>query len=332
MISGAAQADIAVLVISARKGEFESGFDKGGQTREHAMLAKTAGVRYLVIAINKMDDPSVNWDEARYNDIKEKVVAYCKQVGFKKEDMHVLPISGFTGENLITRAAPGKCDWYDGEPLVPYLDNLPKIVRLLDHPLRMPIADKFKDMGTYVMGKLQSGVMKKGLKLLVMPNSVPVTVEEILMDDQEVEFAQSGDNIKVRLKGIEEEDVMPGYVLCSAKEPCRVSRVFDAQVAILEYKSIICSGFNSVVHVHTACGEIVIKALICMVDKKTGKPDETKMKPRFVKQGDICICRLELKEGTICVETFKDHPSMGRFTLRDEGKTIGIGKVLKLVE
>ena len=108
MISGAAQADVAILVISARKGEFETGFEKGGQTREHIMLVKTAGVNRLVCVINKMDDPSVDWSKARYNEIKDKMILFTKATGYK--DVPFLPISGYTGENLKEKS---KCEWWE---------------------------------------------------------------------------------------------------------------------------------------------------------------------------------------------------------------------------
>uniref|UniRef100_A0A8C0N512 G1 to S phase transition 1 n=1 Tax=Canis lupus familiaris TaxID=9615 RepID=A0A8C0N512_CANLF len=269
MIGGASQADLAVLVISARKGEFETGFEKGGQTREHAMLAKTAGVKHLIVLINKMDDPTVNWSNERYEECKEKLVPFLKKVGFNpKKDIHFMPCSGLTGANLKEQS--DFCPWYTGLPFIPYLDNLPNFNRSVDGPIRLPIVDKYKDMGTVVLGKLESGSICKGQQLVMMPN----------------------------------------------------------KIVIIEHKSIICPGYNAVLHIHTCIEEVEITALICLVDKKSG--EKSKTRPRFVKQDQVCIARLRTA-GTICLETFKDFPQMGRFTLRDEGKTIAIGKVLKLV-
>ncbi|XP_040212873.1 eukaryotic peptide chain release factor GTP-binding subunit ERF3A isoform X4 [Rana temporaria] len=280
MIGGASQADLAVLVISARKGEFETGFEKGGQTREHAMLAKTAGVKHLIVLINKMDDPTVNWSID------------------------------------------------SGLPFIPYLDNLPHFNRSLDGPVRLPIVDKYKDMGTVVLGKLESGSICKGQQLAMMPNKHNVEVLGILSDEVETELVAPGENLKIRLKGIEEEEILPGFILCDPNNLCHSGRTFDAQIVIIEHKSIICPGYNAVLHIHTCIEEVEITALICLVDKKTG--EKSKTRPRFVKQDQVCIARLRTA-GTICLETFKDFPQMGRFTLRDEGKTIAIGKVLKLV-
>ncbi|XP_025829555.1 eukaryotic peptide chain release factor GTP-binding subunit ERF3A [Agrilus planipennis] len=288
MIGGAAQADLAVLVISARKGEFETGFDRGGQTREHAMLAKTAGVKHLT---------GFDCSVIRY---------YSWGCAHRKS---------FT--------------FFRGLPFIPFIDQLPMLNRKSDGPFIMPIVDKYKDMGTVVMGKVESGECRKGLSLLVMPNRTPVTVDQLWSDDEEVSRIVPGENVKVKVKGIEEEDVSPGFVLCDAVNPIRTGRIFDAQVVILEHKSIICAGYSAVMHIHCAAEEVTVKALICLVDKKTG--DKSKSRPRFVKQDQVAIMRIECA-GVICLEEFKKFPQMGRFTLRDENKTIAIGKVLKVVE
>uniref|UniRef100_W5MKW1 G1 to S phase transition 1, like n=1 Tax=Lepisosteus oculatus TaxID=7918 RepID=W5MKW1_LEPOC len=327
MIGGASQADLAVLVISARKGEFETGFEKGGQTREHAMLAKTAGVKHLIVLINKMDDPTVNWSLERYEECKEKLVPFLKKVGFNpKKDIHFMPCSGLTGANLKEPA--DLCSWYTGLPFIAHLDSLPNFNRSSDGPVRLPIVDKYKDMGTVILGKLESGSICKAQQLVMMPNKHTVEVLSLLSDDVETEFAGPGENLKLRLKGIEEEEILPGFILCNAENLCHSGRTFDAQIVIIEHKSIICPGYNAVLHIHTCIEEVQITALICLVDKKSG--EKSKTRPRFVKQDQVCIARLRTA-GTICLETFKDFPQMGRFTLRDEGKTIAIGKVLKLV-
>ncbi|XP_073350292.1 G1 to S phase transition 1, like [Pagrus major] len=327
MIGGASQADLAVLVISARKGEFETGFEKGGQTREHAMLAKTAGVKHLIVLVNKMDDPTVSWSLERYEECKEKLVPFLKKVGFNpKKDIHFMPCSGLTGANL--KEPTDMCSWYTGLPFIPHLDSLPHFNRSSDGPVRLPIVDKYKDMGTVILGKLESGSISKAQQLVMMPNRHVVEVLSLLSDDVETDDAGPGENLKLRLKGIEEEEILPGFILCNAENLCHSGRTFDAQIVIIEHKSIICPGYNAVLHIHTCIEEVQITALICLVDKKSG--EKSKTRPRFVKQDQVCIARLRTA-GTICLETFKDFPQMGRFTLRDEGKTIAIGKVLKLV-
>jgi len=199
MIGGASQADVAVLVISARKGEFETGFERGGQTREHAMLVKTAGVRHLIIVVNKMDDPTVEWDEARFNEIRDKLTPYLRKCGFNpKTDIYFIPVSGLTGINLkdVTREM---CPWYDGPSLIQYLDALPSVSRMNEGPVRMPIVDRYKDMGTIVLGKVESGVISKGQMLTIMPNKMAVEVMQLFSDEDETEQVSPGENVKIKL-------------------------------------------------------------------------------------------------------------------------------------
>jgi len=331
MICGASQADLAILVISARRGEFETGFERGGQTREHAMLVKTAGVRHLVVLINKMDDPTVEWEEARYNECKEKLLPYLKKCGFNpKTDINFMPCSGLTGAFLTMVPDASICPWFRGPSLLQYLDEMPPISRASDAAVRLPIVDRYKDMGTIVLGKIEAGKVATNQKLLMMPNKAPVKVMSIISDEEESEDAMPGENVKLKISGVEEEDVSPGFVLCSPEDVCNTGRVFDAQIVILEYKSIISAGYSCVLHIHSCVEEVTIKALICLIDKKTG--DKSQVRPRFIKPDQAGIARMEVNGGLICLETFKDFPQMGRFTLRDEGRTIAIGKVLKIRE
>jgi len=335
MIAGTAQADVAVLVISARRGEFETGFERGGQTKEHTMLAKTAGVTKLIVLINKMDDPTVEWDQSRYEEVKDQLTPFLKKCGFNpKKDVQFIPCSGLSGAFLKEPPGPKFCNWYNGPCLLEFLDGLPAVDRMgADKPLRMPIIDRYRDMGTIVMGKLESGCVEKGQTILMMPNKASVEVMQVWADDEEVDSAMAGDNVKLKLKNIEEEDVSPGFVLCDPKEPCKVGKRFLAQVRILEYKSIICSGFKAVMHINAAAEEVEIRNLHSTIDPKTGeKVEKGKARPRFIKQGNIADVEFEISGGVICIEAFKDFPQMGRFTLRDEGKTIAMGKVLKVAK
>ncbi|CAF4072081.1 unnamed protein product [Rotaria sordida] len=334
MIGGASQADIAILVISARKGEFETGFERGGQTREHAMLVKTAGVRYLVVLINKMDDPTVNWDPTRYEEIKDKLTPYLKKCGFKPgEDTYFMPCSGMSG--VLLKEHPGEqvLPWYKGPTFIEYLDSLPSFNRNIDGPLRMPIVERYKEMGVIVMGKIESGCCRVGDRCLIMPNRTRVEVTNIYYEDIETDSCVCGENVRLKLKNIEEEEISSGFVLCDTEqEPCGVGRVFDAQIAIIEHKSIICPGYSAVLHVHTAAVEVQLKKLITLIDRKTG--ERTQEHPRFIKQDQLAIARFELSQASqaVCMETFKCFPQLGRFTLRDEGRTVAVGKVLKIIE
>ncbi|KAG0069748.1 translation termination factor GTPase eRF3, partial [Podila epicladia] len=329
MIGGAAQADAAVLVISARKGEFETGFENGGQTREHAQLAKSGGVNKLIVVINKMDDPTVQWSKERYDECVSKLSPFLKANGYNmKTDVMFMPVSGYTGANIKKGIDPKDATWYKGPSLLDYLDSLKIADRKLSAPLRMPISEKYKDMGTVVVGKIEAGSIKKGATLLMMPNSIKVEVAAIFNElEEEIAVAAVGDNIRIRLRGIEEEDIMIGFVLCSPKSPIHVTSKFEAALGILDHKNIICAGYTAVLHIHNAIEEITLSAMIHLIDKKTGR--KSKRPPQFLKKGQQGIVMIETS-GPICLETFAEAPRLGRFTLRDEGKTIAIGKVTKL--
>ncbi|CCA70158.1 probable SUP35-eukaryotic peptide chain release factor GTP-binding subunit [Serendipita indica DSM 11827] len=331
MISGAAQADISVLVISARKGEFETGFEKGGQTREHITLVRTAGVNKIVVVINKMDDPTVEWDKARFDEIKDKLSPFARATGYNpKTDLVFIPVSAYTGVNVKDRADKQTLPWYNGPSLLEYLDNLPPPDRKLKGPVMIPVSEKYKDMGTVIVGKIESGRVRKGSSLLMMPNRVTVEVAGIFNEmEEEIASAFAGDNVRIRLRGVDDEDISPGFVLTSPNKPVHTVRQFIAQLAILEHKSIICAGYSAVMHVHTLSEEVNLLELLHYLDKKAGK--RSKKPPQFAKKGMQIIAKVETT-APICLETYKDYPQLGRFTLRDEGKTIAMGKVLKLIE
>ncbi|KIK65292.1 hypothetical protein GYMLUDRAFT_38735 [Collybiopsis luxurians FD-317 M1] len=331
MISGAAQADIAILVISARKGEFETGFERGGQTREHIMLVKTAGVSKVVIAINKMDESTVLWDKARFDEIKEKLTPFIKAAGFNpKTDVTFIPLSAFTGLNLKDRVPKTTCPWWDGPSFLEHLDHMPMVDRKINAPLMMPVSEKYKDMGTIIVGKIESGHIRKDDKLILMPNKDQVEIAAIYTElEEEVPSAICGDNVRIRLRGVDDEDISPGFVLTSPTKPIHAVRQFEAQLAILEHKSIICAGYSAVMHVHTLSEEVTLLALLHYFDKATGR--KSKKPPQFAKKGQKIVALIETT-AAVCVERFADYPQLGRFTLRDEGRTIAIGKITKLVE
>ncbi|CAH8475745.1 unnamed protein product [Schistosoma rodhaini] len=330
MISGAAIADIAILVISARRGEFETGFDKGGQTREHALLVRTTGVKHLVVLVNKMDDPTVSWDEARYMECKDKILPYLKKIGFDiKSDVYCMPCSGYNGAFLRDIPDESVCSWYRGPSLLEHLDNLPSFPRNTDGPLRFTVTDRYKEMGTFASGKVESGSVSKGQTIVLLPNKVNVEVMQVYIGDVEVNCASAGEHCKLKLRNIDEEDINPGFCFCSPNNFCQVSNLFDAHLLIMQYDSIISSGFMAVLHIHTCMKEVSIRKIICLLDKKTN--EKTKLYPRFVKSGDAAIVRFEVLGGPICLETFRNFPPLGRFTLRDKGETIAIGKVVKIL-
>lgn len=333
MISGAAQADVAVLVISARKGEFEAGFEQGGQTREHAMLVKTAGVKKLIVAVNKMDERTVMWSEDRWNEIRKKLEPYLKKVGFNpKKDIHWIPISGQTGINMI-EPSPKDHPFYTGLPLIKYLDDLPKMKRKTKDPVRMPVAGTYSEMGVICIGKLESGTITKGQTYTMMPNKQMIKIGQIKVDEKEVDQALAGENVEVKIQGVEEEEIGKGFVICDNNSLCHYSDTFDAKVHIQDIKSIMAPGYQSIIHIHTLTEECSIKNIIAMVEKKTGKLQKfAKGQPKCLRNGNMAIVRIKIPSGSICIERFKDFDRMGRLTLRDEGKTIAMGTIMKVVQ
>lgn len=332
MIGGASQADIGILVISARKGEFETGFERGGQTREHAMLAKTAGVRQMIIVINKLDDPSVlnsdgTWSNDRFEECKTKLEPYMRQVGWNPKGLVWIPVSGLAGHNLKATVSDTTCPWYTGESLLDTLEHIPIPDRLLSGSVKMPISEKHKEMGTMVMGKLESGIITVNDKLTLMPNRVDVHVDALMLEGTSSQAAEPGDVVRLRLKGVEEEDVRVGFVLCSPKDLVSYSRSFTARLMILEHKSIICAGYSAVIHIHAAVEEITVAKLLAEIDKKTGKPKQKY--PKFVKPGMKVLAQLTTAL-PICIEKYDVFPQLGRFMIRDEGKTIAVGTVAKV--
>jgi peptide chain release factor subunit 3 len=333
MIGGASQADVGCLVISARKGEYETGFEKGGQTREHAILAKTQGVNKLVVVVNKMDDPTVNWSEERYKECTSKLTTFLKGVGYNpKTDLAFMPISAQTTCGIKDRVPKDLAPWYDGPSLLEWLDNFPSLERKVNAPFMMPIAAKYRDMGTMIDGRIEAGVIKKDGKYIMMPNRESVSIAALYGEqEEEIPAASCGDQVRIRIRGVEEEDILPGFVLCSPKRPVHCVSAFEAQIVLLELRSILSAGFNCVMHVHAAQEEVTFAKLLHKLEKGTGR--RSKKAPGFATKGMSIIARLEVigGAGSICVERFEDYPQLGRFTLRDQGQTIAIGKITKLI-
>ncbi|EHY58138.1 translation termination factor GTPase eRF3 [Exophiala dermatitidis] len=330
MLSGAAQADVAILVISARKGEFETGFEKGGQTQEHAMLIKTTGAKELVVVVNKMDDVTVEWSKERYDEIVGKLKPYLKKrIGLESTFM---PLSAQTGLGVKDRIPADVASWYNGPSLLEFLDNLPKIQRNINAPFMMPVGAKYRDMGTMIEGRIEAGVVQKNSNYIMMPNREEVGIAALYGEtEEEIPYATSGEQVRMRLRGIEEEDIMPGFVLCSPKRLVHCVNQFEAQISIVELKSILSAGFNCVIHVHAATEEVTFAALLHKLEPKTGR--KSKKPPPFASKGQNIIARLQVTSGAgkICVERFEDYPQLGRFTLRDQGQTIAVGKITKLI-
>ncbi|KAL4887168.1 P-loop containing nucleoside triphosphate hydrolase protein [Aspergillus karnatakaensis] len=333
MIGGASQADIGVLVISARKGEYETGFEKGGQTREHALLARNTGVRKLVVAVNKMDDITVEWSKARFEECTVKVSKFLEALGYKKDDLTFMPISAQRTLGIKDRVPKDLCPWYDGPSLIEYLTNMKMPERNLNAPFMMPISAKYRDMGTVVEGRVEAGVIKKNQTCIIMPNRTKVEIAALYGEtEDEIPNGTCGEQVRMRLRGVEEEDLLPGFVMCSPKRPVHCVSAFEAKIRILDLKSILTAGYNCVMHVHSAVEEVTVAALLHKLEPGTGR--RSKRPPPFASKGQMIIARIEVTStaGAVCVERFEDYNQMGRFTLRDQGQTVAIGMVTKLID
>jgi peptide chain release factor subunit 3 len=339
MIQGASQADIGILVISARKGEFETGFDRGGQTREHAMLAKTLGVSYLIVAVNKMDEPTVQWKKERFDECVTKIRPFLKSCGFViKREVKFIPISGLGGANVKDEVDPKVCPWWkpmytSGEnnttssTLLGLLDSLEIAGRDAAAPLRIPVLDRYTDRGTIAMGKVESGTIKPGMKVVIMPTRQKFKVDEVYSNEDLVAVARPGENVLVKLNGAKTDELRKGFVICS-EPPCRAVDKIICQIAILdmpENTRIMTAGFQCMFHAHTSEEECTI----AKVFETTNNKGQVVKGARFASVNMRAIVMIELTQ-TVSVEMYDYMAFLGRFTLRTEGKTVAIGKITKL--
>ncbi|KAL3943337.1 MAG: hypothetical protein SGBAC_002578 [Bacillariaceae sp.] len=339
MIMGASQADVGVLVVSARKGEFEAGFDRGGQTREHAMLAKTLGVTFLVVVVNKMDDPTVQWSKERYDECVTTIRPYLKRCGFViKREVKFLPISGLKGANVKDEVSESECSWWkpswkeganntSSPTLLSLLDTLQIKDRDPAAPLRIPVLERYNDRGTIAMGKVESGIIRPGMKVTLMPTRNQYKVDAVWANEDPVAGARPGENVLIKLNGAGLEDCRKGFVICS-DPPCRAVDKIICKIAVTdmpENTRILTAGFQAVFHAH-CCEE---ECTITKIFETTNNKGHVVKGARFASEGMQCVCMLEL-DRSVPVETFATMPFLGRFTLRTEGKTIAIGKITKL--
>ncbi|MFZ8791305.1 MAG: translation elongation factor EF-1 subunit alpha [Thermosphaera aggregans] len=325
MITGASQADAAILVVSARKGEFEAGMSPEGQTREHALLARTMGINQLIVAINKMDAAEPPYSEKRYQEVKEVLGKFLKSLGYNIEKIPFIPVSAWTGENLIERSP--NMPWYTGPVLVEALDMLEVPSKPVDKPLRIPIQDVYaiSGVGTVPVGRVETGVLKVGDKLIFNPPGVIGEVRSIETHHTKIEKAEPGDNIGFNVRGVERKDIKRGDVAGHPTNPPTVSDEFTARIFVMWHPTAITVGYTPVVHVHTASVACRITEIIAKLDPRTGK--EVEKNPQFLKQGDAAIVKFKPIKPLV-IEKYSDFPALGRFAMRDMGKTIGIGQVI----
>jgi elongation factor 1-alpha len=329
MITGASQADGAILFVSAKRGEFEAGIGPGGQTREHAFLAFTLGVRQLVVAVNKMDDASVNWSEERYNEIKNEVSRMLKMVGYKVEKIPFVPTSGWTGDNLVKPS--DKMPWYKGPTLIDALDTFEIPPKPLDKPLRIPVQDVYSitGVGTVPVGRVETGVLKEGDIVIFMPANKQGEVKSIEMHHQRIPRAEPGDNIGFNVRGIAKTDIRRGDVCGHVNNPPTVAKEFIGQIIVIYHPTAIAAGYTPVLHYHTGQVACRFTELIRKIDPRSGQVVEEK--PSFLKTGDAALVRMEPLH-PISIETYQDFPEIGRFAIRDMGTTIAAGVVKEITK
>ncbi|HIH77831.1 MAG TPA: translation elongation factor EF-1 subunit alpha [Halobacteria archaeon] len=318
MITGASQADAAILVVDARDGV-------QAQTKEHIFLSRTIGINQLIVAINKMD--RVNYEEKRFNEVKKDVSSLLKIIGYKVDKIPFVPISAFHGENIIKKSE--KMPWYNGPTLIDTINTLEVPVLPVDLPLRLPIQDVYSisGVGTVPVGRVETGVMKKGDKVIFQPSNVIGEIKSIEMHHEEIPEALPGDNVGFNVRGVGKKDIRRGDVCGHPENPPSVAEEFTAQVVILQHPTAITVGYTPVIHCHTAQVACTFVELQKKLDPRTGQVAEEN--PDFLKTGDAAIVKLKPTRPLV-IEKSKDIPQMGRFAIRDMGMTIAAGVCLDI--
>ncbi|MBS7605727.1 MAG: translation elongation factor EF-1 subunit alpha [Candidatus Bathyarchaeia archaeon] len=329
MITGASQADAAILVVSAKKGEFEAGIGPGGQTREHAFLSFTLGVRQLIVLVNKMDDPTVNWSKERYEEIKNEVGRMLRLVGYRVDKIPFIPVSGWYGDNLVKPSS--NMPWYSGPTLLEALDYFEVPPKPIDKPLRIPIQDVYSitGVGTVPVGRVETGVLKEGDTIIIMPLGKTGEVKSIETHHTRIPRAEPGDNIGFNVRGIAKHEIKRGDVAGHPNNPPTVAKEFIGQIVVIYHPTAIAAGYTPVMHVHTAQVAVRFAELLRKIDPRTGQVVEEK--PAFLKTGDAALVRFEPVR-PVCIENYSEIPQLGRFAIRDMGTTIAAGVVKEITK
>jgi elongation factor 1-alpha len=329
MITGTSQADVAILMIASPSGEFEAGWSKDGQTREHALLAFTMGVKQMIVCCNKMDAKGADYKEERYNEIKNEVTAYLKQVGYKTETVPFIPISGWNGDNMLAHS--DNMPWYKGQYLLEALDAIKPPKRPVLKPLRLPLQDVYKisGIGTVPVGRVETGVIKPGMTCQFGPMGTTTEIKSVEMHHEQVQEAIPGDNVGFNVKGLSVTDIKRGFVASDAKnKPAQDTEFFMAQVIVMNHPGQIMNGYSPVLDCHTCHIACKFAEIESKMDKRTGKVTEEF--PKAIKSGDAAIVKM-IPSKPMVVESFSEFPPLGRFAVRDMKQTVAVG-VIKAVE
>ncbi len=318
MITGASQADAAILTVDAKDGVME-------QTKEHVFLATTLGINQLIIAVNKMD--SVDYSEERFNEVKEDVSTLLKMVGYKPDGINFIPTSALFGANISESSKD--TPWYKGPTILEGLDQFTAPEKPTGLPLRIPVQDAYtiSGIGTVPVGRVETGTMKPGDKVTFMPSGVSGEVKSIEMHHEEIPEAVPGDNIGFNVRGVGKKDVRRGDVTGPASDPPTVADEFTAQIVVLQHPSAITAGYTPVFHCHTAQTACTFLSIDKKLDPRTGQVSEEN--PTFIKAGDAAIVTIKPTRPMV-IEPYKDIPQLGRFAIRDMGTTIATGMCISV--
>jgi len=330
MITGTSQADVAILVVDSTQGGFEAGIAKDGQTREHALLAFTLGVKQMIVAMNKFDDKSVMYDQGRYKEIKSELMRILKQVGYKVKKIPFIPISGWTGDNMVDKSK--NMPWYKGPFLLEALDKIKPPKRPVDKPLRLPLQDVYKigGIGTVPVGRVETGIIKPGMTVVFAPTGKSTEVKSVEMHHTAVEQALPGDNVGFNVKNVSIKDIRRGNVAGDAKkDPPKGAKSFKAQVIVLNHPGKISNGYAPVLDAHTAHIACKFTKIEQKMDKRSGKILEEN--PKFIKNGDAAIVDMTPTK-PLCVEPYTEYPPLGRFAVRDMRQTVAVGVIKEVAK
>ena len=318
MITGTSQADAAVLVVAAKEGIQP-------QTKEHAFLAQVMGIKQLIVAVNKMDE--VNYEEAKFKEVGASLTKLLTGVGYKSDTFRVLPVSAWVGDNVAKKS--DKMAWFKGDTLLDALDGFKAIELPTDKPLRLPIQDVYtiKGVGTVPVGRVETGIIKPGDKIIAMPSGVTGEVKTLEMHHEQLTQAGPGDNIGFNVRGFGKGDIARGDVIGHVKDPPTVAKEFIAQIVVLSHPTAIPIGYTPVFHMHTAQLSCTITEIQKKLDPKTGQEKEKDAK--FLKTGDAAIVKI-VPTKPVVIEEYKKFPQLGRFAIRDMGATVAAGIVLSV--